>query len=201
MSSSAPSPSRSTTPGRKFWTNTSAVGDKRRTTSAPASVDRSTAIDRLPRFRLAKYALIPPRPVPTGESDRRSGVRPSPRRHPDRRAPSWRVGRTCCSSDRHARVPSSGRKPVSGMSRHYDETRKGFAALRGFRLADVAGYTMTRSPCIDHPLLTNQRFTGDMTAKIRTSKAAWIVLAAALSIVAGCSIGTPTESSPPLHRQ
>ena len=65
MIASGPRPRRSTTPGRKFWTNTSAPDDNRRTTAAPASVDRSTAIDRLPRFRLAKYALMPPRPVPT----------------------------------------------------------------------------------------------------------------------------------------
>ena len=53
------------TPGRKFWTTTSASRARRRTTSRPSSVCTSTAIERFPRLHTRKSALIPPTETPT----------------------------------------------------------------------------------------------------------------------------------------
>ena len=47
------------TPGRKFWTTTSAPAIRSSATARPASCWRSTAIDRLPRFWFSTNELMP----------------------------------------------------------------------------------------------------------------------------------------------
>ena len=58
-SSSAPSPSRSASPGRRLWTNTSARSTSRRTASRPRSSASDTASERLPAFTARNIALSP----------------------------------------------------------------------------------------------------------------------------------------------
>lgn len=57
--SSYPRPSRSMTPGRKFWTKTSVSFARDRTRSRPSSRWTSTAIDRFPRLHIWNRALSP----------------------------------------------------------------------------------------------------------------------------------------------
>ncbi len=56
---SSPRPMRSTTPGRKFWMNTSAVPIRRSSASRAAGFFRSSARDRLLRLLLRKEAEKP----------------------------------------------------------------------------------------------------------------------------------------------
>ena len=58
-SSGSPMPKRSTTPGRKFWMNTSAVATSFFSVLRPASLFTSIATDRLLRLLLRKLARSP----------------------------------------------------------------------------------------------------------------------------------------------
>ena len=61
---SSPTPRRSATPGRKFWTKTSAPATSRINTSNAAGLFRSRAIDRLLRLLLRNDAVNPARRLP-----------------------------------------------------------------------------------------------------------------------------------------
>jgi hypothetical protein len=56
---------RSTTPGRKFWSTTSARSARREKIAQPSGDERSTTMDRLPRFVTQNMPDMPLRLLPS----------------------------------------------------------------------------------------------------------------------------------------
>src|SRR5262245_32476282 len=104
-------PIRSTTPGRKFWTNTSARATSWRRISRPASLARFSAIERLPRFATWNRPDMPPREEPTARS-----TSPAPGGSTLTTSAPWSASSVVASGPEMTAEQSTMRTPARGRS-------------------------------------------------------------------------------------
>ena len=120
FASSKPMPSRSTTPGRKFWITTSAVAKSFSSASRAPSFFRSRTTDRLLRLLLRKEAENPPR-----------------------RGATWRAlsPAGASTSDDPTKI-TDGSNIIGGVTVHPDGSKLLFAASAG-DTTDLTEYTLS----------------------------------------------------------